>query len=65
MKILDKKQGIVENLLKLNIGETFSFEIHRTMSVRQTIAQLRLKNESRFTTSTNLEDKTITVTRIN
>lgn len=64
MEVQTKKQAIAGNLRALDIAESISFPMYRTMVVRQSIINLQTITSLRFTTSTNRQDETITVTRI-
>ena len=64
MQKLLEKQPITQNLKKLIVGESFSFAINRVRTIRQTIQNLKLEHDLRFTTATDMESKTIKVTRI-
>lgn len=64
MEVKNKKQAITGNIKKLIVGESFSFPISRTITVRQMIVNLQFTTEMRYSTSTDREAGIIKVTRI-
>lgn len=59
----DKIQKIRPALANMSIGDTLTFPIERMRSVRATASELGVIENRKYSTSSNREDRTITVKR--